>query len=129
MNAIDATHPVIANAPAYRSAIAFYPDCRRHANDGWRTHVPLLVLIGADDDWAGAPPCVSLEKKVKAAGDPFAIVVYPGAYHDFDWPAMTVHTRSSMGFTFRGDGTVHVGTNFAARDDAWQRITSFLAEN
>src|SRR6266849_6777533 len=33
-------------APDFRSAIAFYPDCRTSAGLGWSARVPTLVLIG-----------------------------------------------------------------------------------
>src|SRR3977135_3076826 len=35
--------------PDFRSAIAFYPDCRISSGLGWSTPVPILLLIGAKD--------------------------------------------------------------------------------
>lgn len=34
----------------FRSAIAFYPDCRLSSGTGWSARVPTLLLIGARDD-------------------------------------------------------------------------------
>src|ERR1700761_8951772 len=36
--------------PDFRSAIAFYPDCRVSSGLGWSARVPTLLLIGAKDD-------------------------------------------------------------------------------
>ena len=36
--------------PDFRSAVAFYPDCRLSSGLGWSARVPILVLIGAKDE-------------------------------------------------------------------------------
>src|SRR5690349_13793880 len=36
--------------PDFRSAIAFYPQCRISARTGWSARVPTLLLIGGNDD-------------------------------------------------------------------------------
>jgi len=41
--------------PDFRSAIAFYPDCRISSGLGWSARVPTLVLIGAKDDVSSPP--------------------------------------------------------------------------
>ena len=38
------------DGPDFRSAIAFYPDCRISSGLGWSARVPNLLLIGAKDD-------------------------------------------------------------------------------
>ena len=43
--------------PDFRSAIAFYPDCRISARTGWSARVPTLLLIGAKDDISSPPSC------------------------------------------------------------------------
>ena len=43
--------------PDFRSAIAFYPDCRISAGLGWSARVPTLLLIGAKDDVSSPPAC------------------------------------------------------------------------
>src|ERR1700760_1009890 len=43
--------------PDFRSAIAFYPDCRLSAGLGWSARVPTLLLIGAQDDVSSPPAC------------------------------------------------------------------------
>ena len=50
-----AAHPVKP-----RAAVAFYPGCSPYlkSRDGYRPGAPLLLLIGAKDDWTPAKPCV-----------------------------------------------------------------------
>jgi dienelactone hydrolase len=106
------------NAPGgvdFARAIAFYPGCRLPLESGrWASRRPLLVLIGAADDWTPAAPCEALAAEAKAQGEAVDIVVYPGAYHDFDHPALPFHTGDGLAFTANGGGSAHTGTNPAA---------------
>ena len=43
--------------PDFRSAVAFYPDCRISSGLGWSARVPTLLLIGAKDDVSSPPAC------------------------------------------------------------------------
>ena len=43
--------------PDFRSAIAFYPGCRRLRDTAWSARMPTLILIGAKDDWTPANAC------------------------------------------------------------------------
>jgi dienelactone hydrolase len=45
---------------------------------------PLLVLIGAADDWTPPSFCQQMVDSMKSRGANAAIVLYPGAYHYFD---------------------------------------------
>ncbi len=118
------------NAPDgadFARAIAFYPGCRTPLAGGrWSTRVPLLVLIGADDDWTPAAPCAELIADAKGKGEPAEIVTYPGAYHAFDHPDLAVHTVGGLAFTASGGGAAHTGTNPAARADAIRRVMDAL---
>jgi dienelactone hydrolase len=51
--------------PDFRSAIAFYPGCRRLRDTAWSARMPTLVLVGGKDDWASAAAC---EQMVAGAG-------------------------------------------------------------
>ena len=70
--------------PDFRSAIAFYPDCRISAGLGWSARVPTLLLIGAKDDVSSPPACRQMIEGARGRSALTRIVVYPGAYHDFD---------------------------------------------
>lgn len=56
---------------------------------------------------------------------PCVLPVYPGAYHDFDWPDLPVHAvpayRTSSGIV------PIIGTDPAAREAALTRVPEFLA--
>ena len=43
--------------PDFRSAVAFYPDCRISSGLGWSARVPTLLLIGASDDVSSPAAC------------------------------------------------------------------------
>ena len=65
----------------------------------YRPYAPLLVLIGAKDDWTPAAPCVQWTERAQALGAPMRIKVYPDAHHGFDAPNNPVHfaPRSATG--------------------------------
>ena len=113
----------------FAKAVAFYPGCRVPAEHGkWHARIPLLILIGAVDDWTPAAPCEALAADAKAAGEPVSIVVYPGAYHDFDHPNLSTRVHSDLAYTADGGGRAHTGTNPAARQDALARVPAFLMQ-
>ena len=118
------------NAPAgvdFALAIAFYPGCRTPLENGrWATRLPLLVLIGASDDWTPAEPCADLIAEAKAKGEPADIVTYAGAYHDFDHPDLPVHTVGGLAFTGNGTDQAHTGADPTARADAIRRVMDAL---
>jgi dienelactone hydrolase len=90
----------------------------------WRTRLPLLILIGEADDWTAAEPCREL---AKAGGSSVSIVVYPGAYHDFDSPNGRLRERRGLAFTADKSGVAHQGIDPKARADAITRVPGFLA--
>jgi dienelactone hydrolase len=66
--------------PAFRGSVAFYPACRVSGP----FYTPLLILIGAEDDWTPAESCVGLAETVRGRGAPVTLKVYAGAHHGFD---------------------------------------------
>jgi len=64
-------------------AIAFYPYCGFDLA-GDRLAAPLLIQIGAQDDWTPPAPCQRLAAAWQAQDQPVEIDVYPGARHGFD---------------------------------------------
>lgn len=108
----------------FRAAVAFYPGCleSRSARD-WRARVPLLILNGELDDWTPASYCRALA--ASNAGRGVELVVYPGAYHDFDAPNAPVRMLTGLGQA--KDGQAHVGTEPAARSDAIARVPDWIA--
>jgi len=120
-----------ADLPAgdFRAAVAFYPaSCKESSHkEPWTSAIPLLVLIGASDNWTPADLCKSLLEGAEARGSPVEMRIYPGAYHDFDWPDMPLHGIDS--YRTRAGVVPITGTDAAAREDALQRVPQFLARH
>ena len=55
------------------------------------------------------------------------IHVYPGAYHDFDYPDLPLQQRLNVALATGPIGRVHVGTDPAARADALKRVPEWIA--
>ena len=104
--------------------VAFYPGCRTESQSTtWKPSGRLLILVGANDDWTPAAPCRALAAKFPEA---ITLVVYPGAWHDFDRPDHTVSALHGLATPPSGTGVAHVGTNPAARADALRRVPAFI---
>jgi dienelactone hydrolase len=112
--------------PDFRSAIAFYPDCRISSGLGWSARVPTLVLIGAKDDISSPPACRQMVDGARGRSALARIVVYPSAAHDFDRPNFPLHAiggAADAALPERG----HVGTDPEARADSQKRVAEWLA--
>lgn len=111
--------------PAIAAAAVFYPGCKplskRHADLGT---VPLLIQIGALDDWTPSAPCETLVQQLRARpGTDVDLHVYPGSYHGFDGKA-AVRLRTDVPNGTSAEG-VHQGGNPEARVQALQVIDAF----
>src|SRR6202045_3364315 len=107
--------------PDFRSAIAFYPDCRISSGLGWSARVPTLLLIGGKDDVSSPPACRQMVDGAHGRSALARIVIYPGAYHDFDranFPLHTIAGTSDASLPDRG----HLGTDPEARADSQKRV-------
>jgi dienelactone hydrolase len=112
--------------PDFRSAVAFYPDCRLSSGLGWSTRIPTLVLIGAKDDVSSPPACRQMVEGAHGRSALTRIVVYPSAYHDFDRPNLPIQAidpNPDAGNPEKG----HVGTDAEARADSQKRVAEWLA--
>jgi dienelactone hydrolase len=111
----------------FRSAIAFYPGCRRLSNVAWSARVPTLILIGRADDQASAAACQQMVAGARGRSAKVDIHIYPSALHDFDHPNRPVQLRRGLAFSVDGSGRAHSGTDPAARADALRRVPAFLS--
>jgi len=112
--------------PDFRAAVAFYPDCRVSAGLGWSARVPTLLLIGAKDDVSSPPACRQMVDGARGRSALARIVVYPGAYHDFDRVNLPLHAtgeNSDVGVPEQG----HVGSDPEARADSQKQVNDWLA--
>jgi dienelactone hydrolase len=109
----------------FRSAIAFYPDCRVSSGLGWSTRMPTLLLIGAQDDISSPSACRQVVEGARGRSALAKIVVYPGAAHDFDRANLPLRAiaGADLGLPERG----HIGTDAEARKDAQRRVNEWLA--
>jgi dienelactone hydrolase len=111
--------------PDFRSAIAFYPDCRISSGLGWSARVPTLLLIGAKDDVSSPAACRQMMDGARGRSALTRIVVYPGAYQDFDRANFPVRAMTGA-----SDPTApehgHIGTDPEARTDSQKRVAEWL---
>jgi dienelactone hydrolase len=113
--------------PDFRSAVAFYPGCRQLSDLAWSARIPTLILIGRADDWTAPAPCEQMVAGARGRSALASLVVYPGAYHEFDRPDYPVRELTGLANTADGSGRAHIGTNAAARIDALTRVPEWLA--
>jgi dienelactone hydrolase len=112
--------------PDFRSAVAFYPDCRISSGLGWSARVPTLLLIGAKDDVSSPPACRQMIDGAQGRSALTRIVMYPGAYHDFDranFPLRAIAGSPDAELPEHG----HLGTDAEARADSQKRVAEWLA--
>src|SRR5262245_51435874 len=80
------------NVPFSR-VVVHYPDCR--ALQPWKGAVPVLMLLGGNDDMTPAKLCQEAVTKL-AVPAAVRIVVYPEALHAFDVPELPAKMRSGL---------------------------------
>lgn len=105
-----------------RAAVAFYPGCAAESSRGFRSTAPLLVMIGASDDWTPAGPCVALAEH---SGNTLRSIVYPDAHHGFDGTAAPRLRRDVPNGVNPGKG-VTVGGQPAAREASRTELLAHL---
>jgi dienelactone hydrolase len=122
--ATNANHAEVASAAVRPShAVAFYPGCADEERRGYRPVAPLLLLLGAADDWTPIAPCQALAAR---AGAPKPEVhVYDGAHHGFD-SQRPVRMRHDVPGGARPGAGVHVGGDAAAREASRATLQTFL---
>jgi len=106
-----------------KALVAFYPGCETDLKRGYAPSAPLLMLVGALDDWTPPQPCQAL---AQASADPRPeIEVMADSYHGFD-SAAPVRLRSDVpNGVYPGQG-VHVGGNAQALLRSRERLMAFL---
>jgi dienelactone hydrolase len=112
--------------PDFRSAIAFYPDCRISSGLGWSARVPTLLLIGAKDDVSSPPACRQMIDGARGRSALTRMVVYPGAYHDFDRANLPLHAVSGSSDAAAPESG-HLGSDPDARADSQKLVAEWLA--
>ncbi len=122
--------------PAIAGAAVFYPGCGPLAKrQAGLEAAPLLMLLGARDDWTPAQPCVDFARSLQArsgGGGDITVQVYDNSYHGFDGTA-PVRLRADVPNGTSPEG-VHQGGNpearaksLAALDAFWSRVLATRA--
>jgi dienelactone hydrolase len=128
LSVLDRTDKTVRGQPIRpRAAVAFYPPCRPFV-EMWNYEIsaPLLLMIGALDDWTPPHYCPRLQARVKRAQPEaiFELIQYPDSHHGFDGYG---ELRVRTGLPTKS-GTATVGANPEARDKALRRMFDFLSE-
>ena len=92
-----------------RSIAGFYPPCSDLTDD---VTAPVLLLLGAADDWTSPVPCV---QRAEAAGKDYMIehLVYPNATHGWDRLEPEINVNDPYSHLGKG-GEVRIAPNEAA---------------
>jgi dienelactone hydrolase len=98
----------------FRAVVAFYPLCKAVVG---RLVIPILILIGALDQWTPAADCSEKIDAWRTDGVPIEQVVYPSAHHSFYYPEL------QPGRTMFGHWLEY---NAEAATDATRRMREFL---
>lgn len=107
------------------AAVMFYPGCGQYSHVNGRP-VPVLMELGAADDWTPAAPCQRIAERWRAAGQDLTLHVHAGAYHDFD-ATRPVRFRADVPNGVKKNG-VHQGGNPVAREAALHSLDAFLRQ-
>jgi dienelactone hydrolase len=106
-----------------KALVAFYPYCGDVAI--YRSSIPMLMLLGASDNWTPAEPCRLLAEAARRDGHDVTAFVYPNAHHGFDnvllrQPATVAEARRGAGAT--------IAYNQKAHEDSEIQMKRFLQE-
>jgi len=118
--------------PDFRTGVAYYPLCNDVVSrlDGYMPRVPILLQIGAVDDWTDPAPCRTLVSDTKSQGGEMELEIYEDAYHLFDAPNMPVRPFMAVNDAQEtGLIEIHFGTNETARDRSIRRTIDWLADH
>ena len=107
---------------SYAALVAYYPWCE--AAWAYALRSPVMILIGAEDDWTPASRCTALHTLTEIAAPDVELEVYPDAHHSFDLPMRGPFYVEGM------NGRFHtVAGNPAARRDSQTRMLTFFAKH
>jgi dienelactone hydrolase len=100
---------------------AFYPGCGGFP--GYRSSIPMLMLLGGRDNWAVPEPCKVVAAAARRDGKNLVAVLYPTAQHGFD--SATLSREFFVPDARRGAGAT-VAYDPEAHADSEQQLRQFL---
>ena len=105
------------------TAVAFYPGCSLSLQQRYQPVAPLLMLLGAEDDWTPAQPCIRLAARVGAQ-----VRVYPDSHHGFDSPSGRVRHLPDVPNGAKPGQGVHAGRHPVTGPQAWDEAVVWLRQ-
>ena len=91
---------------------------------------PLLVLIGAADDWTPAEQCAEMVAAMKSRGADATIVTFPGAYHYFDVEGQRLEVLPEVENDTKPSGVgATVAYQAEAAADTYRQVEAFLTRH
>jgi dienelactone hydrolase len=114
--------------PGYAAAIGLYPGGCPALTDEVVVR-PLLILIGANDDWTPPEFCVAMAKAMRERGAEVSVVVYPDAVHYFDVEGQPRAFLQEVESLYKPGGGATVGYQAEAAADAHRQVEVFLARH
>lgn len=114
-----------AGEPPIAGAAVFYPGCAQLLQrEAVLENVPLLMQLGALDDWTPPQPCVDFARQLQThPGRDVSLRVYEDSYHGFDGTD-PVRLRADLPNGQLAQG-VHQGGNPQARTESLAVLDSF----
>jgi dienelactone hydrolase/urea transporter len=115
----------------FAAHVAFYPWCGERSRSTEMSGAPILLLLGADDNWSGYRHCVETAERIRDHGTPIEVVTYPGAIHGFDYAGFfrrylpRAQNLSGCSYIFDGDGVVDERDG---RMHAWDKFEDFVSD-
>jgi dienelactone hydrolase len=115
----------------FAAIVSVYPWCNQQVGNRFQDHqwnfyddtdIPLLVIVGADDDEADPRSCIDKAKENAAKGLPVELTVLPGTTHAFDHTWMKTPMVSQQA----GHSVTH-RYNPEAVESTWKLTSDFLA--
>ncbi len=113
----------------FRAAIALYPNCRHLFSGDF--YVPIMLHIGANDDWVKASKCKQIAAASEPLTNPIELRVHPDTYHLFDdadvgQPRYYEEVLNFFSTTLYG---ATMGYNAASHRSAEEHVRAFLGKH
>jgi dienelactone hydrolase len=119
---------VVLPAQGFAAAVGIYPGgCPSLAYE--RAIRPVLILIGANDDWTPARFCEAMAQNMRAQGADVSIIVYPDAVHYFDVEDQRRVFLDDVDNLEKPGGGATVGYQSAAATRAYRDVERFLEQH
>lgn len=114
--------------PGFAASVGIYPGgCPSLQHE--RVVRPLLVLIGANDDWTPARFCLAMTRNMRARSADVTIVIYPDAVHYFDVENQPRAFLDDVDNQEKPGGGATVGYQTEAAAGAYREVEGFLARH